>query len=40
MEVYDLLQKKGLINDSAIDKKIKHDCSILSSVPARRDLNP
>lgn len=39
MEVYDLLRKKGLINDSDIDKKIMHDWSINNILDFNEQMN-
>jgi len=39
MEVYELLRKKGLINDSAIDTKIMHDWSINNILDFNGEIN-
>ncbi len=39
MEIYDLLQKSGLINDSKIEKKIMHDWSINNILDFNEQIN-
>jgi hypothetical protein len=40
MEIYDLLEKRELVNDSIIEKKIRHDWSIKDILDFNEQINP